>query len=143
MMFHYLARAWIVSESSILLAHEVGADNTFLPGGHIEHGEPAKDALRREILEEMGVLAEVGNFLGAVEAAWEQDGRLHCEINLIFECHLPGLDRYSAIRPAEKHLEFMWVSQDDIHRANLLPEPMRELVELNPHGWAFWGSTLE
>jgi len=64
--FHYLARAVIFSGERVLLAHEIGAESTFLPGGHIGYGEPAKTALIREIKEETGVEVSVGRFLGAV-----------------------------------------------------------------------------
>jgi hypothetical protein len=36
MKFHYLKPALIISGDYILLAREIGADNTFLPGGHVE-----------------------------------------------------------------------------------------------------------
>ena len=32
---HYLARALIVQGGMVLLARQIGAKNTFLPGGHI------------------------------------------------------------------------------------------------------------
>ena len=35
-----------------------------LPGGHVEPGEPAREAARREVLEETGVVAEI---LGLVD----------------------------------------------------------------------------
>ena len=35
MKFHYLARGIILENEKVLLAHQKGAENTFLPGGHI------------------------------------------------------------------------------------------------------------
>ena len=51
MRFHYLARGVLFAEGRALLAHQKGAGNTFLPGGHIDPGEPAQSALIREIEE--------------------------------------------------------------------------------------------
>ncbi|GAG77802.1 unnamed protein product [marine sediment metagenome] len=39
---HLLGRVALISNAHILLAHEIRAKNTFLPGGHIEYNEPAK-----------------------------------------------------------------------------------------------------
>ena len=71
--FHYLARAVITRGDAVLLARQVGAHNTFLPGGHIASGETAETALVREIREETGLSIHVGRFLGVVEATWRQD----------------------------------------------------------------------
>ena len=40
MKFHYLARGIILDKGKVLLAHQKGAEHTFLPGGHIELGLP-------------------------------------------------------------------------------------------------------
>ena len=41
-----IARALIINGDKILLAHKISEINTFLPGGHIEQGEYAAEALR-------------------------------------------------------------------------------------------------
>ncbi|PJE64045.1 MAG: hypothetical protein COU90_04195 [Candidatus Ryanbacteria bacterium CG10_big_fil_rev_8_21_14_0_10_43_42] len=65
--FHYRARAIITDGDYILLARAIGNGNTFLPGGHIELGEKAEEALVREIKEELGVDSTIRSFLDAVE----------------------------------------------------------------------------
>jgi len=141
--FHYLARAVIFSGERVLLAHEIGAESTFLPGGHIGYGEPAKTALIREIKEETGVEVSVGRFLGAVEATWHQGEELHSEINLIFEAFSSEITHEKLIMSTEDHLEFIWVERMQVKSYNLLPETMQSLIEnLSDENHAFWGSML-
>ena len=61
--FHHLARGIFLRDGKVLLARAMGHKNTFLPGGHIEFGESSKDALKREVLEELGIACEVGQFI--------------------------------------------------------------------------------
>ncbi|NLN19999.1 MAG: NUDIX domain-containing protein [Firmicutes bacterium] len=142
-VFRYLVRAWIASGHYVLVAHDIGADVAFLPGGRIEYGEPARDALQREIMEKIGVLAQIGDFVGACEAVREQDGRLYCEINLVFACHVPGVDKDATVKSLEDNLEFLWIPKKELASINLIPEPMRKLAEVDTLPPAFWGSDLE
>jgi 8-oxo-dGTP diphosphatase len=141
--FHYLVRAVITDGDGVLLARQIGADNTFLPGGHIDFGEPAKSALWREIREETGLSVEIGEFLGAVEATW-QDTDLNAEVNLFFAATLPSGTAGDVIRSKEAHLEFLWVQRSNLDSYNLLPAPMRRLIQEElKNTRAFWGSAME
>ena len=121
-----IARAVIKQGDRILLAHMKGETNTFLPGGHIEPGEYAEEALPRELQEELGVEAEIGDFVGLVEHKFtdDNDGKRHEEIDLIFT----ALIKETEVASAEGHLEFMWVSPDDFEKENLLPSSFRMLL---------------
>ena len=66
-----IARGVCVQEGKILLCRAKGGATTYLPGGHVEFGETGRQALVREVEEEMGVDAETGAFLGVVENAFE------------------------------------------------------------------------
>ncbi len=140
-----IARAVLSRGDQVLLARRRGATHAFLPGGHIEFGEPARAALARELSEELGFEVVVGRFLGAAEHAWDEpSGRVH-EINLVFLATSPDLDGREEICSREPHLEFLWQHQLDLAGANLQPWTLREAVpcwleELQGGGWS---STLE
>jgi 8-oxo-dGTP diphosphatase len=139
--FHFLARGIVFLNGKVLLAHMKGADNTFLPGGHIELGERAETALLREIREEIGKDAVVRRFVGAVECAYPDAGQEHHEINLLFELQVPGLDPNHAPESHESHLEFLWSLPEELTDHYLLPAPMIDCLAAWEHGYrGDWGS---
>lgn len=142
MAFHYSARGILLANGRVLLAHQKGAANTFLPGGHIGPGEPAEVALIREIKEELGLTATVKRFVGAVEASWSENGEPQHEINLLFEVSIPDLD--STIPPASKesHLTFLWALPEELEAHNLLPLPLIDCLTNWPPKRCFWGSNF-
>ena len=142
MTFHYLARGIVFAHGRFLLAHQKGSDNTFLPGGHIGPGEPADLALIREIEEEMGKTAMVKQFVGAVEAAWTENGKDQHEINLLFEISIHGINLGVPPASKESHLEFLWALPDELEGHNLLPAPLVDCLTNWRSGGCFWGSAL-
>ncbi|MEM7366674.1 MAG: GNAT family N-acetyltransferase, partial [Pseudomonadota bacterium] len=143
----HIVRGVIVVQNTLLVAQQRGASNTFLPGGHIETGEPATIALVREFSEEMGINdVRVGAFLGAVEHAWPDESPQNYQINLVFEVQSLVLDAM-AIRgepptSREAHLQFFWVPLDELSRHNLLPPPMAHLVDERSSDKVQWLSTM-
>ena len=113
-----IARGVAIIDGEVLLCRARGGKSSYLPGGHIEFGETAREALVREIREEMGVEATTGRFLGAVENSFMQHGRPHAEINLVFELKFAEKPEAAA---KEDWIEFEWVRLDELERANLLP----------------------
>ncbi|OKP88588.1 NUDIX hydrolase [Paenibacillus helianthi] len=126
--YHVLARGVILADNHLLVAHCLGMDNTFLPGGHVEFHESIKSSLYREIYEELGLISQVGPYIGAVEAGHEDEGTYHQEINHVFITTLENVDRRKNPESKESHLEFYWIplSEMDVH--NLLPQPMRKMI---------------
>ncbi|SDN08495.1 NUDIX domain-containing protein [Fictibacillus solisalsi] len=143
--FHHLARAVIIKNNRILLAKAIGTINTFLPGGHIEFGESAKDALERELAEELGIRPTVGKLLGLVEHKWEKQGILHCEINQFFEVESDELDSDDFPVSRESHITFFWSEAGKLEANNVQPYPIRGLLKgyLNGINDVWWESTLK
>jgi 8-oxo-dGTP pyrophosphatase MutT (NUDIX family) len=119
-----IARGICVRNGKILLCRAKGGSSTYLPGGHIEFGETGREALVREIKEELGVDSRAGRFLGALENSFLQHGKRHAEINLVYELIV---EEGVADEPAavEDWIEFEWVPLDGLDGANLLPTAFR------------------
>lgn len=144
MQFHHLARGVFIQNGNMLVAHAIGHRNTFLPSGHVEFGESAKDALVREIDEELGITCTVGNFLGLVEHKWMNKGVLHCEVNQLFEVHSEKLHNDINPESREPHIEFFWLHETELEESNLQPYPLQKAIQryLKGNKETWWESSL-
>ena len=121
-----IARGVCVQDGKVLLCRAKGGATTYLPGGHIEFGEKGREALAREVREELGVESDVGELLGVVENAFVQHGRPHAEINLVYALTVPP---GTAATAQEEWIEFEWRDLADLDAANLLPAEMKKFLK--------------
>jgi 8-oxo-dGTP diphosphatase len=143
---HILARALILRDGPegmcVLLAHQIGAANTFLPGGHVEPDEGLVASVRRELREELGLESHVLGYLGTVEAQWPDPHPRHYEVTNIFLTALD--DPPDAPESREGHLEFFWCPVTALRERTLLPAPLPGLIArylAGDHG-VWWASVL-
>lgn len=114
-----IARGVAVADGEILLCRAKGSSTTYLPGGHVEFGETGRQALEREVREELRAEVKVGKFLGVVENSFLQHGKKHAEVNLVYEMEFAGPKPRES---AEDWIEFEWRGLDSLKSARLLPE---------------------
>ena len=117
----FIVRAVCVCEGHLLLCRHITARNVYLPGGHIESGEGAIAAIRREVREEMGLEAIPGRFLGAAENRFLQKGVEVTELNLVFAVDMAGVSVDTPPRGLEGHIEFFWHPLADVETSGLRP----------------------
>lgn len=98
-----ISRALIMKDGKLLLCKSVPHSNYYLPGGHVEFGESAEQALKREMIEECG--SEISNlhFVGCFENKWGEP--VHHEYNLIYTVDIAD----SNVVSKESHIVFEWV----------------------------------
>ena len=120
-----IARGVAVRDGKVLLCRAKGGQSTYLPGGHIEFGETGREALVREVKEELGTDSTAGEFLGVVENSFDQHGKRHCEITLVYRLDLAS----DAAESQEDWISFEWCALAELPKANLLPREMGDLLK--------------
>lgn len=138
---HVIARAVIRVDNHVLVARCKGARNTFLPGGHVENGERMHDTIARELHEEFGERSVVGDYIGAIEHSFSEDGVTQHEINHLFRVELPNVTRIRPMMSLESHLEFFWQPIGSLGSINLAPPPAVAFIQSTETG-VRWASTL-
>lgn len=135
-----ITRAVILDGNKILLCKKKGNDYYFLPGGHIEFGETAEQALGRELKEELGIEADTIEYIGTVENMFSENGNRHHEINLVFFVEPKN---HSSISN-EDHIDFFWTDIDRLAGERVEPVALKNAVLkwLNDKK-LFWGSEIE
>lgn len=132
-----IARGVVRHGHWILLCRNLDKGYYYLPGGHVEPGEAAADALVREMQEEAGVTVPVGACLLVNESRFEQGGKARHEINLVFHVEPPHpphpaggdspvfCEAPEPVRSLEEHIGFEWVDMAALSDTDLRPTVIR------------------
>ena len=121
MKFLDVVAAVILHQDKILLAQRkrdkfMGGRWEF-PGGRIEENESAREALAREILEELGVEVEVGRPL--VVVAHQYKGVMNVNLHAYF-CQPKGIDF-----KIPEHENVAWVAPSELLDYDLAPADLK------------------
>lgn len=137
--FEVCVRAVIQRNDKLLVCRHKEKDYCFFPGGHIDFGEGVREALLREINEELDISIKECLFIGTVENIYIEDGQKHHEINLIFNVKAREINRQSK----ENHIEFFFININEFSQENILPIALKKAV----NKWLrdkkiFWASQI-
>lgn len=122
--FELIVRALIVRDRKILVCQTVGKDYFFLPGGHIEFSENMKDALSRELNEELGARVVASQFIGGIENLFSQDGEMRHEVSFLFHVDID----IEEIKSLETHISFYWFSYEEFVDQKIVPPALKDAV---------------
>ncbi|MDH0748579.1 NUDIX domain-containing protein [Pseudomonas sp. GD03842] len=107
----------IGADGRTLLVRKRGTQAFMQPGGKIDPGESAAQALGRELNEELGLVVDVAQaqFLGEFSAVAANEPGF--EVN----CQLYRLDVDQAVNPAAEIEEILWVDGGSLDHLHLAP----------------------
>ncbi|MBQ2282534.1 MAG: NUDIX domain-containing protein [Kiritimatiellae bacterium] len=126
-----IARGIICHNDKILLCKPVGKARSYLPGGHIDPGETGAQAVLRELIEELGVTAEIVRFLGVAEFSYGEGEDRIDEINLCYELRVAewaDLEEPPAVPSKESWIEFLWAPLSDLATPGFQPAILRSAI---------------
>jgi ADP-ribose pyrophosphatase YjhB (NUDIX family) len=99
-------------------------ETLFFPGGHLEFGEKIKEALAREIKEELNIKMTKASFIGVVDNVFKVGRDMHHEINLFFKVEVDEVSTYSQ----EKHIDFALVDKKKLLKTKIYPVVVRKQI---------------
>jgi ADP-ribose pyrophosphatase YjhB (NUDIX family) len=130
--FHYRAAAIVLHQGCVLLHRLEGDCFWALPGGRVNAGETAADAIAREFGEELGVPIACGALACTGENFFDDRGVPHHEIGLYFHATLPIdsplLNQHITHIGTEgdKRLEFRWFAVQDLRSVDFRPAALKD-----------------
>ncbi len=122
-----LARAVIIKDGKILLCKLKDTNFYFLPGGHLDEGEPADVALTREIQEELSVPITDLVPIGTVENFYTDARGPIEEVNNIFTGNLTG-----EMNPQDTYTTFEWVPMEKVSSIDIRPKILKQILGEEP-----------
>ena len=84
------------------------------PGGKLEPGESAPDCIRREFMEELGMVVHVGDYLDEMTYTYPDIGDFH------FDTYWATCENPTPIR-LEAHEQIAWIEPDEFDNYQFCP----------------------
>ncbi len=130
----------IIKRGDKFLIQKIEGNNFYcLPGGHVELGEDTLSAVRREMKEEVSITTKNENLFAIVENFFEdKTAKIFHELGFYYiveaEEELPLTD-YSVDendKGTMKHLEFKWVTKEELQNEDFRPLAIKDLLLSSP-----------
>lgn len=122
--FEICVRGIIQKQGKILVCKNKVKNYYFFPGGHIDFGESTKNALIRELKEELNISIKKISFIGAMENIFREEEKKHHEFNLVFSVKVEKVKDKSM----EDHLGFFFFNTKQFSKKRVLPIALTKAV---------------
>ncbi|GEM_PF-710886 len=138
--FEICIRAIIQNRGKILVCFHKEKGYYFFPGGHLNFREKITKALERELKEELGIKIQKFSLVGLVDNIYEEEGKEHHEINLVFHVIPARITSQSR----ENHISFFFFDKKRFEKEKVLPIALqRAILKWQKNKKFFWVSQIK
>ena len=140
--FNYRVCAMMIREGKILAMHDERSPYFYLPGGRVELGETAEDAVVREVREELGISVKISRPLWLNQAFFTEDvDQMHYhELCIYFLMDISGTDLLErgekfTFREGSKTHSFEWLEFERLKDEYFYPLFLKKDIFNLPEGF--------
>lgn len=134
--FKFRVSGLVIKNNKILLVDMDDSGFLCLPGGYVELGETTEEAVKRELVEEIGKNFEIIKYLGIVENYFINKNlkKMH-EISFYYLMDVIDdikEENFTLIENDKGHnlkLDFKWIDLDKIHLFDVRPNFLIDLIK--------------
>lgn len=126
----------IIHDNKILFHHNIKKPHYALVGGRVEFGESSKEAVVRELKEELGKDVEVIGNMATVENFFEANSKKYHELMFIYRLEFVNEEDKKIVETMqnieEKHkddLEYKWIDINDIDDIIIKPKIVKQVLK--------------
>jgi len=142
--FEVCIRAIIFHQNKILICLHREKGYYFFPGGHLNFGESVKDALFREVKEELNATVKKYSFIGVIDNIYEEQKQKHHQINLVFHIIVDKIYGKKEIEETKKnHIAFIFFNIKRFKKEKVLPIALQKaILKWQKNKKFFWASQI-
>lgn len=128
------AEGIISNEEKTKFLVQCDLDESFyrFPGGSIEFGETASDAIKRELIEEFDLKSNIGELACVNESIVEYDGKKRHDCTLIHWCSVDIKDIQGNLMHKERpEVKLIWRTLNQLKNKPTYPEGILDVIASN------------
>ena len=132
--FHVRTCGIIKQENKFLIMRVNKTPYYHIPGGHIEIGEDSKQAVIREIKEEIGCDVKEAKLFSIEENFWTRNNKKCHGIEFFYiikpkqQLQMQDCEKIENDKGEEKLLHFKWVTLEEIKEIDLRPSNIKDML---------------
>ncbi len=121
------AKALVIRDGKMaaIRIRDAGEEWYIMPGGGMEAEETLEEAVRREVLEELGLEVECGELLFVIEGV---HGEAFHRVDLVFECRIVSEAPEAAAHRDTNQVGVDWLDISSLNKQPLYPSRLRRQI---------------